>query len=173
MRNAEMLEQILDASLDLAVRTRPVDDPRIASELLGTLDYALFVPRELAEQGKSRRGNCMLDDLPLAVLGAGGQDILRALEAEAQRENCSLRVELQLSSYPQLAMAVRSGKVAAVLPALAKTALEDGAYRVFTPPYLKRQSRQVWLIWNRSVVEVRPAVAEAAKHLPTLLRSTT
>jgi len=47
----------------------------------------------------------------------------------------------------------------------------DGAdYELLRPAFLRKQSRKVWLVWSRSLVEVRPAIAAAAKQLKEALR---
>jgi len=170
LRNDEMLDRVLEASLDLAVTTRPTDDNRLRAEAVGSLDYGLFVPRRLLTPRQGSDLKRVLDDLPLAVLSSPQGAILRALESEAARTRHPLRIELRLSSYPQLAMAVREGMVAAIMPTQATAALDGADYELLHPAFLRKQSRKVWLVWNRSLVEVRPAIAAAAKQLKEALR---
>ncbi len=154
---------------DLAVTTRPTEDNRLRAEAVGTLDYGLFVPRRLLAPRQGSDLKRVLDDLPLAVLSNPQGAIFGALESEAARTRRPLRIELRLSSYPQLAMAVREGMVAAVMPTQAATALAGADYELLHPAFLKKQSRKVWLVWSRSLVEVRPAISAAAKQLKAAL----
>ena len=170
LRNDEMLDRVLDASLDLAVTTRPTEDNRLRAEAVGTLDHGLFVPRRWLAGRPKLDLKRALDELPLAVLNSRSGEILRALESEAARMRHPLRIELRLSSYPQLAMAVREGMVAAVMPTQASTALAGADYELLHPAFLKKQSRKVWLVWNRSLAEVRPAIAAAAQQLKAALK---
>ena len=169
LRNEEMLERILDATLDLAVSTHDPKDNRLRAEAVGTLEYGLFVPKRRPSNRTGPGPGRPLDGLPLAVLNNPTGNILRALESEASRTRCSLRIELRLSSYPQLAMAVREGIAAAVMPTCAETALEGADYELLRPAFLKGQKRKVWLVWNRSLSEVRPAIVAGAQHLKAAL----
>jgi hypothetical protein len=171
LRNDEMLERLAQAALDIAVTTRFEPDNRLRAEVVGLIEYALFVPQGLMPRRSVRRGRSssrsggVLEGLPLAVLNSRSGGILRALESEASRTDCELRVALRLSSYPQLAMAVRSGTVAAVMPTRAAAALEGTQFEIHCPPFLAKEKRKVWIAWNRSMAEIRPAIPAAVRHL--------
>ena len=60
----------------------------------------------------------ILPGLPLAQL-TGADLIASAMASEAKRKRFTPEVRLKFSSYLQLALAARSGRVAAVMPALA------------------------------------------------------
>lgn len=171
LRNDEMLERLAQAALDIAVTTRFEPDNRLRAEVVGLIEYALFVPQGLMPRRSVRRGRSssrsggVLEGLPLAVLNSRSGGILRALESEASRTDCELRVALRLSSYPQLAMAVRSGTVAAVMPTRAAAALEGTQFEIHRPPFLAKEKRKVWIAWNRSMAEIRPAIPAAVRHL--------
>ncbi len=107
--------------------------------------------------------------MPLAMLD-GSAGIRQAIELEAQRVDAKLNVRLRFSSYPQLAQAVSSLEVAAVLPRLAESAFEGKAVRSLSLPFLSPLSRQVCLVWNRRVAEVRSAIAKYSRLLPSIFR---
>lgn len=171
LRNDEMLERLSHASLDIAVTTRFEPDSRLRAEAAGVIEYGLFVPEALIgdQPGRSvrsgRRRRPILDGLPLAILGDRSGGVLRALESEASRTDCRLDIRMRLSSYPQLAMAVRTGVAAAVMPTRAATVLEGSQYQMLRPPFLAKVTRKVWIVWNRSMIEIRPAIPAAVQHL--------
>lgn len=171
LRNDEMLERLCHGALDIALTTRFRPDHRLRAEVVGVMDYALFVPSGLVPKPPLRRGTPsarsrkILAGLPLAVLNSQSGDILRALESEASRAGTELLVALRLSSYPQLAMAVRSGAVAAVMPTRAAAALEGTRFETHYPPCLAKETRKIWIAWNRSMAEIRPAIPAAVRHL--------
>jgi DNA-binding transcriptional LysR family regulator len=171
LRNDEMLERLSHASLDIAVTTRFEPDSRLRAEAAGMIEYGLFVPEALIgdQPGRSvrsgRRRRPILDGLPLAILGDRSGGVLRALESEASRTDCRLDIRMRLSSYPQLAMAVRTGVAAAVMPTRAATVLEGSQYQMLRPPFLAKVTRKVWIVWNRSMIEIRPAIPAAVQHL--------
>ena len=72
--------------------------------------------------------------------------------------------------YPQLAQAVQTLGVAAIMPELAATSFEGANVRVVPLPFLVDLSRQVTLVWNRRMAEVRPAIAKYSRLLPAMFR---
>ena len=168
LRNDEMVERVLDGSLDMAVTLRESLDSRLCAQPLGRLEYAMFVPRRLLVVKDGKASRRLLHQLPLAVL-VGGEGILKAVEAEAERTKSELNIRLRLSSYPQMATAVREGLVAAVMPTLARAVLPESEVTQITQPFLNRLSRRIHLVWNRSVVEVRPVIAKAGGRLKEAL----
>ena len=111
----------------------------------------------------------MLDNLFLATL-SGGTGLRQALEEEAEKHHLRLDIRLRFSSYPQLAQALQTMKVAAIMPILAARALPAGTFRLVRLPFLDALSRQVSLAWNRKVAEVRPAINTFAKVLASTFR---
>jgi DNA-binding transcriptional LysR family regulator len=111
----------------------------------------------------------ILANLPLATL-EGSPGIRQAIEQEAQRIGIKLNMRLRFSSYPQLAQAVHTLGVAAIMPELAATSFEGANVRVVPLPFLGDLSRQVMLVWNRKMAEVRPAIAKYSRLLPAMFR---
>lgn len=175
LRNAEIIERVLDGSIDLGCITREVTDKRLRVESIGRLEYGLFVPKRFVPPGGFNRQNPLLKQLPLAQL-IGGTGMADALQNEAQRTRCELNIVLQLSSYPQLATAVRLGKAAAVMPTLAAESLNGADVFLLQPPFLKRLARRPALVWNPAIAEVRPAIraglAQLRRTLPLPTAST-
>ena len=110
------------------------------------------------------RNSRILHDLPLAELSAGGQ-LVEAVRTEARRRRVQLRTQLKLSSCPQMARAVAGGGVAAVLSAVAAEALPGAGVTAVSLPFLDGLARDVALIWNRQMVEVRPILGTVARLL--------
>jgi DNA-binding transcriptional LysR family regulator len=81
-----------------------------------------------------------------------------------------LNVRLRFSSYPQLAQAVSNLEVAAIMPRLAEPSFEGKAVRTVPLPFLTALSRNLSLVWNRRVAEVRPAIARYSRLLPSIFR---
>src|SRR5881296_1342280 len=106
----------------------------------------------------------ILSHLPLATL-EGSPGIRQAIEQESQRIRIKLNVRLRFSSYPQLAQAVQNLGVAAIMPRLAAASFSGMHVRAIPLPFLSALSRQVSLIWNRKMAEVRPAIAKYSRLL--------
>lgn len=170
LKTDEILKQLVDGLLDFGVVSRFEAHRMLTSAPLGKLEFRLFAPaRLLPANERLKLSSEILSALPLAMLD-GSVGIRQALEQEAQRVGAKLNVRLRFSSYPQLAQAVASLEVAAILPRLAEAAFEDQTVRAVSLPFLSSLSRQICLVWNRRVAEVRPAIAKYSRLLPPIFR---
>ena len=170
LKTDEILHRLLDGGVDFGVVSRCEPHRALASASLGKIEFRLFAPAALLPA--NRRGKLksdILSHLPLAML-EGSPGIRQAIEQEAQRIGIKLDVRLRFSSYPQLAQAVQHLGVAAVMPKLAGASFEDTDVRAVPLPFLGDLSRQVALVWNRKMAEVRPAIAKYSRLLPAMFR---
>ena len=137
---------------------------------LGLIDYALFLPPGMLSSNRSFKfPSQVLDRLPLAVLN-GSSEIRQALEEEAQKRKIKLEIRLRFSSFPQLAQAVQTVKVAAIMPTLAAGSLTPGNFQMIRLPFLDGHSRRLSLVWNKPLAEVRPALATYSTVLANAFR---
>ena len=170
LKTDEILKQLVDGLLDFGVVSRFAGHRMLVSAPLGKLEFRLFAPAQLLPTNERLKlSSEILGHLPLAVLD-GSAGIRQAIEEEAQRVGAKMNVRLRFSSYPQLAQAVSSLEVAAILPRLAESAFEGKAVRAVSLPFLSQLSRQVCLVWNRRVAEIRPAIAKYSRLLPSIFR---
>ena len=159
-----------DGALDFGVVSRCEPHRALASVPLGKLDFQLFAPAKLLPANERLKlSSEILGQIPLAMLD-GSVRTRQAIEQEAQRAGVKLNVRLRFSSYPQPPQAVSSLVVAAVMPRLAEASFEGKAVRAVTLAFLNGLSRQVCLVWNRKVAEVRPAIARYSRLLPPMFR---
>src|SRR5438067_2375584 len=168
LKTDEILHRVRDCALDFGVVSRCDSRRMLNSAPLGKLEFRLFAPAKLLP-ANVRLNSEVLRALPLAILD-GSRSIRAAVEQEAHRIGASLNVRLKFSSYPQLAQAVSNLEVAAVMPRLAETSFQDKTVRALTLPFLAQLSRQVRLVWNRKMAEVRPTIAKYSKLLPPVFR---
>ena len=170
LRTEEILQGLADGSLDLGVVSRLDANRALASVTLGQLDYGLFLPadRPIPKKGFKFPSE-ILNGLPLATLN-GSSRLRRALEQEAEERHLKLEIRLRFSSYPQLAQAVQSLKVAAIMPTLAAQSLPPGSFQLIRLPFLDTLSRQLSLVWNTKLAEVRPAIELYSKVLAAAFR---
>jgi len=170
MTTDEILKGLVDGALDFGVVSRCEPHRALASVPLGKLDFQLFAPAKLLPANERLKlSSEILGQIPLAMLD-GSVRTRQAIEQEAQRAGVKLNVRLRFSSYPQLAQAMSSLEVAAVMPRLAEASFEGKAVRAVTLTFLNGLSRQVCLVWNRKVAEVRPAIARYSRLLPPMFR---
>ncbi len=170
LKTDEILEQVSDGALDFGVVSRLGSHRALVTAPLGKLEYRLFAAaRLLPANERLKLSSELLGQLPLAML-EGSTGLRQAIEEEAQRIGVKLHVRLRFSSYPQLAQAVANLDLAAIMPRLAEAAFEGKAVRAVSLPFLSALSRQVCLVWNRRVAEVRPAIAKYSRLLPSIFR---
>ena len=170
LKTDEILEQLVDGVLDFGVVSRCEPHRALVSTPLGKLEFQLFAPAKLLPANERLKlSSEILGQLPLAMLD-GSAGIRQAIEQEAQRVGIRLNVRLRFSSYPQLAQAVSSLEMAAIMPRLAEGAFEGKAVRTVSLPFLNSLSRQVCLVWNKRVAEVRPAIGKYSRLLPSIFR---
>ena len=161
LRTSEILQGIVDGSLDFGITNRLQDHSKLITLPLGHFDYGLYLPAGL-KLTSNKPTSRVLKGLPIAMLN-GSPAVRQALELEAQKNGFALDVRLCLSSYPQLAQALQSLQVAVVMPTLAAQALPKDSYQVIRPPFIEKLSRNIWLLWNKSSAAVRPSIATYAQ----------
>lgn len=171
LRTDEILKRVINGSLDFGIVSRTHAHRALASAPLGRMEYLLFAPAELipATLKRSKVTSRILNHLPLATL-EGSATMREALEREAQREGLKLNIRLRFSSYPQLAQAVQTLGVAAIMPKLAAATLDPNTVRPIALPFLNALSRDVCLVWNKKMAELRPAISKYSRLLPAMFR---
>lgn len=158
-RTQELVRQVTDMSLDLAlVREDAVVRPLKFKRLL-LLTYSLFVPRRLAASIREDKLKAAMGGLPLAT-SIGGQ-YREQLTTAAAKAGWPLRIELSCSSFTQAARAVKTGAFGAALPNLAAVAFAPGEVVQFPLPFLKSYARPICVAWNPRLADVRPVVEQA------------
>ena len=168
LRTEEILKRLVEGSVDFGVVSRLDAHRALASAPLGRLDYGLFLPGSWVKPKKPFKfPSEILNRLPLATLN-GSSGMRMALEQEAEKQQLKLEVRLRFSSYPQIAQAVQTMQVAAIMPTLAAQSLPIGSFQLIRLPFLDALSRQLSLAWNQKLAEVRPALERYSKLLPTV-----
>jgi DNA-binding transcriptional LysR family regulator len=172
LKTDDILQQVVDGILDFGVVSRFDAHRSLSSAPLGKLEFALFAPAKLLPTSeRSKVSSKLLGQLPLALLD-GSNQLRQAIEEEAHRIGIKTNVRLRFSSYPQLAQAIYSLQMAAIMPRLAECAFPDKTVRIVSLPFLNSLARQVSLIWNKRVAEVRPAIAAYSRVFPAMFRMT-
>jgi DNA-binding transcriptional LysR family regulator len=155
---------VRDGDVDFAVaRSRPKPDG-VTSRRLGVLRYALFAPR-----GAATSDARSLAALPFVHV-TGAPEAMRAF-AETLRH--TPRVALRCETFPQAALAVASGRYAAVLPALAARDIPAKVAAPVASPGLGALDLHLSLVARTRRLEAAPALARLhaalAAHLKRLL----
>lgn len=169
LRTLDIAERVSDLRLDFGLVRKDAISPLHKCEPLGTQTYSLFVPVRLLDSKKAPDWKDVIANIPLATIA--GEGMFRAsLEKEAMKGKIPLNFSLACSSFPQAAKALQSERYAAILPSIASAELDQKRFATIAAPFLKSQAREICLIWNPRVVNLRPMTVEVKNHLAKLFR---
>jgi DNA-binding transcriptional LysR family regulator len=171
LRSRDIADALLAAQLDFGIlRAARVRAP-LKGVPIGTVRYALFVPKELWSPRWNRAHEKMMREIPWVTLGTEGE-FLEQLESAAAKAKIELNLRLLTDSFPQAARAAMSGAFAAILPAHATADPLLKPLHCVAPAWLSPIHRHVMLAWNPRLMKVRShadvALAELKRGLGTL-----
>jgi DNA-binding transcriptional LysR family regulator len=163
----EAVKRLSDGSLDFAiVRTDAVGKPFL-SVPIGIMSYSLFVPRPLKSAPEKTSNNRLLDHLPLATLEGEGS-FRSALQEFGKKQKTNLNIQIECSSFPLAARAVKNGDVAAILPEIASIELQNMAAVEMKLGFLRKFDRKMSLVSNPRSLRIRPALQQVQRTLAEL-----
>ncbi|MEO8353335.1 MAG: LysR family transcriptional regulator, partial [Chthoniobacteraceae bacterium] len=166
LRSEDITRGLHDGRLDFGLVRRDAVSRPLANTQLGTLDYALFVPRSLLPGGRKRDFAWTLGNIPVATLAHDGQ-FDRRLRALAAKLPSPPRFALDCDSFPHAAAALASGQYAAILPRFAAAHLQIPVATIEAPD-LNQPRRVVSLAWSPRLLATR----ELAERLRVFLLET-
>ncbi len=154
LRSTTIVERLAEFQLDYGVVRSEILGDRMASTLLGKVEYRLFVPKAMAGRQREKEPLTLLGRLPLVTLGSDGE-FMRRLSIAAGKKKLTLSLPLITESFPQAARAVASGGYAGILPLYAKDDLLKAGARDFDHPVLRALDRKLVLAWNPRLERMR------------------
>jgi DNA-binding transcriptional LysR family regulator len=166
LQNAEIINGLLDLSLDFGLaRTSQAVQP-LARLPLGVKKYALYVPQGLLGTDALAKGAWreLLQSLPL-VAQAKSTIFQREFENRAAAEKVKIRVWLYCESVPEVVRAMLTGKYAAVLHGFASRELDPSHFRQINLPFLDELAPKIALMWNPRLLDIRGDSAVGVKDL--------
>jgi DNA-binding transcriptional LysR family regulator len=155
---AGVVAGLLDAQLDFGILRANDLHRGLSSRLLGTVEYALYVPDVLKPKGKPLGVKKLLETLPIGVL-TGEPSFSAQLDAALVRANVRYTPAFLCDTFPQLHIAVKAGQCAAVLPTLVRDELPSSAFSEYRDPILGKHESRVYLAWMKRLERQRPRVA--------------
>jgi DNA-binding transcriptional LysR family regulator len=158
LSGAEVVDGLLGAQLDFGV-VRASDLRRgLRSRGLGTIDYALYVPKQLVPKGKSLGVKELFEQLPIGVLN-GEPSFTARLDASLERANVRVTPAFTCETFPQLQAAVAAGLCAAVLPTLVRDQLPRSEFSEHRAGILGKHEGRMVLAWTARLERQRARVA--------------
>ena len=143
---------VRDGDCELAIARGGPRVDGLHARRLGTMRFALFVPRAVSRRVLSPAA---LATLPFVAVTADPEP-LRRFEASLRRP---VEVALRCETFPQAAQAVASGHYAAVLPALAQMDIPAAAASPIEVPGLGALRVPLALVARARTLEAAPALA--------------
>ena len=169
LRTNEIVKQIFDGRVDFGLIRKNAVVTGLRSVALGTLAYVAVVPTSLAPRKPIPTFSQMFSKFPLAMQTTDGQ-FTKQLRKVCHSENALFQPGLSCESFPQTLAAVRSGRFAAIIPALAIQELPAGSVHKISGDPLRQLQRDIILAWNPRVTKVRPRAAKVVAELTSTLR---
>ena len=158
------VKRLADGVIDFAfVRKDAVARP-LQARALGVMSYSLFVPNALKPVNCLKDCRKFIDQLPLATLDGDGA-FRSALAQAVRKAGIKMNVQIECSSFPLAARAVAKAKMAAILPTIAATDLQDVAVAQVAVPFLKSFDREMCLASNPRLIRIRPILQNVAEAL--------
>jgi DNA-binding transcriptional LysR family regulator len=160
----KVVDELRDLALDFGIVRSTREHRRLASERLGRVEYALYVPRALLAPREKADARRLLVELPLAV-PHGDEVFTRWLEALALGKEVVPSVALSCETFPQACSALVGGGYAAILPTFVRSELRGRAVVEVKAPLFADLASDAHLVWNPRVLRVRAAAERARDAL--------
>lgn len=165
---AEIVREVELGRLHFGLVRRDAVSEGLASEVIGTLEFALVVPRVLL---RGRSADVVFEGklVPYGELSGGGK--LATLARETSKEaGVQLNRVLQAETLSLLLAAVEHGDAAAFLPTPALTDLPQDRFAVVNLENIQRLNREMVLIWSAEAADHQPGLKQALLLLSRGLR---
>jgi len=150
----EIVRRLADGVIDFGVVRKDSVSRPLRGASLGMMSYSLFVPQGLRTTGS---GASVLEELALATLEGEGT-FRKELATMAEKHRLRLNIEVECASFPLVARAVATGRVAGILPSAAAVELGPEAAREMTIGALEGLKREMWLAWSPRALRIRTAL---------------
>lgn len=164
LQSEEIIRRLRDGRLDLGIVRRSAVGTGLASLPIGAIEYALFVPRAALPKGQNADLGPLLSKVPLALL-EGSSAVTAALADWAADNGIRLNVRLHCTSLVQAAVALKDLRMAAVLPAWAKSGFDEKTAICLSLPMLSELEKPLRVVWSRKQAAIRPSLASLGRTL--------
>jgi len=169
LRTFERMPAVRNHECDFAIVRREALTPQLKSKPLITMQYLLFVRRDLLAKAGTKDPNKLLEKPPLALPPEG--DFRLALDRAADQHQVRPKVVLNVTSFTMAARAVQTGHFAAILPHVAARDFDGKDFAILPVPLLGTYALHLHLAWNPSFVRISQAAEKARPALMELLRT--
>lgn len=155
--NAEIVNRLNDGLIDFGVLRKLEAVKPLTARHLGSVSYSLFVSKAMALKTRGISFSKLIGTLPLATLEGDGS-FRHELSAIAQTSGLPLNVKVECSSFPLVARAIMSGRLAGILPQMAADELSVLGLQEIRSRELQAFEREICLAWNPRQLRIRRAL---------------
>ena len=166
-RSNKIIEGLIDGDLDLGVVRETAMTKQLAHISFGSFGYKLFVPKKMSKDLADSLSPDEIKDIRIALL-AGRGEFRSSVDQYCANTSKHNDIELECSSFTQLAYAVSSLGFAAILPDFVEGIFNKGKVTAHSLKGFKHK-RKLVIAWNPRRAESRPVIKKAAKSLKKLL----
>jgi LysR family nitrogen assimilation transcriptional regulator len=158
LSSPEVVDGLLDAKLDFGVIHASDLRTGLKSRPLGTIDYALYVSKQLLPKARGLGVKELLQQVPIGILN-GEPNFSARLDAALALAGVRITPELTYNTFPQLCGAVAAGQCAAVLPMIVRDRLPPSGFHEYRDAILGKHDTKMSLAWTQRLLRQRPRVA--------------
>lgn len=168
LRTATIVSGLQDLSLDFGLVRREAVTRPLVTHPLGSIEYALYCPREIIPKGNKHDLLSILQSVPVALPGSDGE-FMSDFKEWLTKKRVPVTVKLECDSFPQACRAVRTNRFAAILPTIVSCDLPAGDF-VKLDLSLKRGPRRICLAWNPRTLRLHTSAPKVAEFLMDILK---
>ena len=168
LQTPEIMDRLLDQRLDFGLVRGVEETPPLKSTRLGRLSNSLFVPGKMAV-GMPTKPEAAIAQLPMAIL-EGRSRLRQMIEDGCRKANRRSDIRFECASQPEIAVIVRHGLAAGILPTLAKPDFAGSDVQVLDLSRMKVFDIELSLVWNPRALALSEALEGIKDDLGRVLR---
>ena len=168
LQTPEIMERLLDQRLDFGLVRGVEETPPLKSARLGRLSSALFVPKKMTV-AMPARPETAITQLPMAIL-EGRSRMRQMIEDACRKAGRPHSIRFECASQPEIAVVVRHGLAAGILPTLAGDTFAGSDVQMFDLSRMKVFDIELSLVWNPRTLALSETLERIKGDLDRVLR---
>ena len=167
-KTQEIVDRILDQRLDFGLLRNVEETPPLKWCRLGRLSSILCVPGKMAS-GMSAKPAVAVSQLPMALL-EGRSRFRQTIEETCRKLHRIPNIRFECSSQPEIAVIVRNGLAAGILPGLSRREFTGCDVRIVDLGKVAAFNSELYLVWNPRTLDMSARIEALRDDLASALR---
>ena len=164
LQNSEIALGLDNMTVDFGLLRRESMRQPLKGVKLGSVHYCLCVPQAMMVGLNRKNLRGLLEKLPLAV-HLETSYIETELEAATRGLGLKLNIRLRCDTFPNAMVALRTGRYATLMIQFPGINSVPPGVEMIPLPLLNHANRDIYLVWNPRLLEMRPEAGALWKPL--------